>query len=174
MYPLLLMSSVAVILDQHIKIPPNLKRAWRDALCLFGRDRAAHQSTVFLFGGLCCQIYIDNKRADELWGISQVHRLCVLASGTSAFVIFSCFAFINVCLWHLGQNRGKFFSSVSSRICTLVLLPQTGHNINSSFCIRYASSNKVYHRILLWAGLHLAKGSYYHFLSFNIRTPKMI
>ena len=55
-------------------------------------------------------------------------------------VIFSCFAFINVCLWHLGQNRGKFFSSVSSRICTLVLLPQTGHSINFSFCIRHISS----------------------------------
>ena len=100
------------------------------------------KAPFFLFGGLCCQIYIDNKRADELWGISQVHRLCVLASGTSAFVIFSCFAFINVCLWHLGQNSGKFFSSVSSRICTLVLLPQTGHSINFSFCIRYVSSNK--------------------------------
>ena len=90
----------------------------------------------------CAAKFIDEKRADELWGISQVHRLCVLASGTSAVVIFSCFAFINVCLWHLGQNSGKFFSSVSSRICTLVLLPQTGHSINFSFCIRYVSSNK--------------------------------
>lgn len=63
------------------------------------------------------------------------YRLCVLASGTSAFVIFSCFAFINVCLWHLGQNSGKFFSSVSSRICTLVLLPQTGHSMNFSFAL---------------------------------------
>ena len=60
MYPLLLMSSVAVILDQHIKIPPNLKRAWRVALFSFGRDRAAHQSTVFLFGGLVSKL-LSNK-----------------------------------------------------------------------------------------------------------------
>ena len=102
---------------------------------LFGRDRAAHQSTVFLFGGLCCQIYWWKKSRWSMWVSSQVHRLCVLASGTSAFVIFSCFAFIKVCLWHLGQNSGKFFSSVSSRICTLVLLPQTGHSINSAFIV---------------------------------------
>lgn len=50
-------------------------------------------------------------------------------------MIFSCFAFINVCLWHLGQNKGKFFNSVSSRICTLVLLPQIGHSINFSFAL---------------------------------------
>ena len=61
MYPLLLISSVAVILDQHIKIPPNLKRDWRAALFSFGRDRAAHQSTVFLFGGLCCQIFMKTS-----------------------------------------------------------------------------------------------------------------
>ena len=60
MYPLLLMSSVAVILDQHIKIPPNLKRAWRVALFSFGRDRAAHQSTVFLFGGLVSRLLSNN------------------------------------------------------------------------------------------------------------------
>ena len=66
MYPLLLMSSVAVILDQHIKIPPNLKRAWRAALFLFGRDRAAHQSTVFFYLVGCAAKFIDEKRADEL------------------------------------------------------------------------------------------------------------
>ena len=61
MYPLLLMSSVAVIIrPTHKKIPPNLKRAWRAALFLFGRDRAAHQSTVFLFGGLVSKL-LSNK-----------------------------------------------------------------------------------------------------------------
>lgn len=44
----------------HKKIPPNLKRAWRAALFLFGRDRAAHQSTVFLFGGLVSKL-LSNK-----------------------------------------------------------------------------------------------------------------
>ena len=98
---------------------------------MFGRDRAAHQSTVFFIWWACPSI---KERADAC-DYSQVHRLCVFASGTSAFVIFSCFAFIKVCLWHLGQNSGKFFSSVSSRICTLVLLPQMGHRINSAFIV---------------------------------------
>ena len=99
------------------------------------------KTPFFLFGGLV-KFYIHVKKEPMTYEvISQVHRLCVLASGTSAFVIFSCFAFIKVCLWHLGQNSGKFFSSVSSRICTLVLLPQTGHSINFSFCIRHISSD---------------------------------
>ena len=86
----------------------------------------------------------EKNRADNHSPYSwrKGYRLCVLASGTSAVVIFSCFAFIKVCLWHLGQNSGKFFNSVSTRICTLVLLPQTGHNINFSFCIKSAPFGK--------------------------------
>ena len=36
---------------------------------------------------------------------------------------------------HFGQNRGKFFSSVSSRIRVRVLFPHMGHNIQCSFII---------------------------------------
>ena len=40
---------------------------------------------------------------------------------------------ISVSCLHLGQYNGKFSRTVSSRIRTLVLEPQTGHNIH--FCI---------------------------------------
>mgnify|MGYP006977483192 CR=1 FL=1 len=59
--------------------------------------------------------------------------LCVCASGSLITDIFSCRAEINVSCLHLGQYNGKFSRTVSSRIRTLVLEPQTGHNIH--FCI---------------------------------------
>ena len=59
------------------------------------------------------------------------YRLCVLASGSLITDIFSCFTLIIVSCLHLGQNSGKFSSTVSLSILTRVLLPQTGHNIHS-------------------------------------------
>ena len=59
------------------------------------------------------------------------YRLCVLASGSLITDIFNCFTLIIVSCLHLGQNSGEFSSTVSSRILTHVLLPQTGHNIHS-------------------------------------------
>jgi hypothetical protein len=59
------------------------------------------------------------------------YRLCVLASGSLVTDIFNCFTLIIVSCLHLGQKSGKFSSTVSSRTLTLVLLPQTGHNIHS-------------------------------------------
>ena len=56
------------------------------------------------------------------------YRLCVLASGSLITDIFSLLIFIRVSCLHLGQYRGKFFNSVSSRTFNLVLLSQTGHN----------------------------------------------
>ena len=77
---------------------------------------------------------------------SMCYRLCVFASGSLITDIFSCFTLINVSCLHLGQYRGKFFSSVSSRICNLVLFPQMGQSIHSVlFCIsiRYLADNSV-------------------------------
>ena len=67
MYPLLLMSSVAVILDQHIKKSLQTLNGLGGLhyFCL-GVTEQPTKAPFFLFGGLCCQIYIDNKRADEL------------------------------------------------------------------------------------------------------------
>jgi len=56
---------VVVVLDQHIKIPPNSKTGLEGSKILSGRDKAAHQSTVFLFGGLCDQL-CKKERADDL------------------------------------------------------------------------------------------------------------
>ena len=136
------MSSIAVIFDHRIKkFLQTRKRVRKEVEFSSGRVYTAHQSTVFFIRWACPTCDYIKTEPTNCDFIAQVHRLCVLASGTSAFVIFSCFAFINVCLWHLGQNKGKFFNSVSSRICTLVLLPQIGHSINFSFCIRHISSD---------------------------------
>jgi branched-subunit amino acid transport protein len=59
------------------------------------------------------------------------YRLCILASGSLITNIFSCFTLIIVSCLHLGQNSGKFSSTVSTPILTRVLLPQIGHNIHS-------------------------------------------
>lgn len=59
------------------------------------------------------------------------YRLCVLASGSLITDIFSCFTLISVSCLHLGQNSGKFSSTVSPRILTRVLFPQIGHNSHS-------------------------------------------
>ena len=78
--------------------------------------------------------HILKKRTDNHKWIHLVHyRLCVCASGSLITDIFSCRAEINVSCLHLGQYNGKFSRNVSSRIRTLVLEPQTGHNIH--FCI---------------------------------------
>lgn len=45
--------------------------------------------------------------------------------------ILNFLTLIIVSCLHLGQNSGKFSSIVSTPILTLVLLPQTGHNIQS-------------------------------------------
>lgn len=62
---------------------------------------------------------------------SQIHWLCVCASGSLMTVICKFVASINVSCLHFGQNSGKFFSSVSSLILVRLLLPQTGQYIHS-------------------------------------------
>ena len=53
------MSSIAVIFDHRIKKSlQTRKRVRREVEFSSGRVYTAHQSTVFLFGGLCCQIFM--------------------------------------------------------------------------------------------------------------------
>ena len=61
-------------------------------------------------------------RAKRLAG----YRLCVYASGSVITVIFRVSALIKVSLLHLGQNSGKFISTVSLRSIVRVLPLQTG------------------------------------------------
>lgn len=64
-----------------------------------------------------------------------VNQLSIFASSFSITVTFKSFASIKLSCLHFGQYSGKFFSSVSSRICNLVLFPHTGHNIQFSFLL---------------------------------------
>lgn len=63
--------------------------------------------------------------------ISQVHRLCVYATGSLTTVIFNLLTLIRLSLLHLGQKSGKLRNSVSLLILVRVLHPQVGHNIHS-------------------------------------------
>lgn len=82
-------------------------------------------------------------RADDLVIRSQVHRLCVYVSGSLMTVIFCCCTSISVSCLHLGQYSGKFSSTVSFRILSWVLFPQTGHSIHSSDFIVYLPSKRI-------------------------------
>jgi hypothetical protein len=73
------------------------------------------------------------------------YRLCVFASGSLITVIFSSRKLIKVSCLHLGQNRGKFSSTVSSRILLRVLLSHTGHISHS---ILQMTSTPLNHRFI--------------------------
>ena len=72
------------------------------------------------------------------------YRLCVCASGSLITNIWYSFASIKLSCLHLGQNRGKFIRTVSSRILVLVLLPQKGHKIQSTSPIKNHSPLSVF------------------------------
>ena len=76
--------------------------------------------------------YVIKNRADDLWEISQVHRLCVYASGSLMTVMCSFSASIKHSRLHFGQKSGKFSRMVSSRIFIRVLQLQAGHKTQSS------------------------------------------
>ena len=68
----------------------------------------------------------ENRRADGLCDRSQVHRLCVYASGSLMTVTTNFFASIRNSRLHFGQNTGNLIRIVSSYIFARVLFPQTG------------------------------------------------
>ena len=89
------------------------------------------KTPFFLFGGLV-KFYIHVKKEPMTYEvISQVHRLCVYASGSLITDIFSSLTHISVSCLHFGQNSGKFLSTVSMRIFVRVLLLQIGQLIHS-------------------------------------------
>lgn len=63
------------------------------------------------------------------------YRLCVCAAGSLITVIFICSILMIVSCLHFGQKRGKFFSTVSSRILSRVLLPHIGQFTHWIFSI---------------------------------------
>ena len=102
------------------------------------RTKSTCPATVFFFPRRAGQAVVAYwiKEADNHKGLNLVcYRLCVYASGSLITDVFSCFTLISVSCLHFGQNSGKFFSSVSSRIRVRVLFPHMGHNIQCSFIV---------------------------------------
>lgn len=129
MYSLLLISSGIELKLQHIEIPPNVKRH------LEGENFKHNKTTYtnnrfFLFGRHSQKIKADNRGYTSNYRLCvlQFYGSCVFASGSLIILILNFFAFTKVSFLHLGQKRGKFLSSVSSRNFILVLLLHIGHS----------------------------------------------
>ena len=86
----------------------------------------------------------ENKRADNSRLRAAGYRLCVYASGSLITDVFNSFTLISVSCLHLGQNSGKFFSTVSGRIFVRVLLLQIGHITHSIFTMHPSHRQKLY------------------------------
>ena len=102
------------------------------------RTKPTCPATAFFLspsGGAGYDCILDKKKPIALRKNLVCYRLCVCASGSLITVILSCFTLISDSCLHLGQNNGKFRSSVSSLIFTLVLQLQKGHKIHSSIII---------------------------------------
>ena len=111
---------------QAIKIPPNFKKRSR-------RDFKALQSSSpkhrFFYSVGLFSLCLYKNRADKLYHFSQVHRLCVCASGSFITTTFNDFTLIKLSCLHFGQYRGKFLISVSSLIFMRVLFSHIGQYI---------------------------------------------
>ena len=118
----------------HKKSLQTLKRVWRAVEILSGRDKSAHQSTVFFIWWAVRPIHYK-QRADESWGLSQIHRLCNYASGSWWMTISWFLILISVSFLHFGQNKGKLINIVSGRIWVLVFCLQIGQITHSFSCI---------------------------------------
>ena len=65
--------------------------------------------------------------------LPQIHRLCVYASGSLIMDVLNCLTLTIVSRLHLGQNNGKFSSTVPRRILVRVLFLQIGQSTHFSF-----------------------------------------
>lgn len=100
-------------------------------------DKATHRNTVF-FIQWTCPFLICNYRKSRCSVRYKTHQFigsASKASGSLMIMICKFLTSINVSCLHLGQKRGYFFNSVSSRILVRVLPPHIGHNIHFSFFI---------------------------------------
>jgi len=119
-----------MVLDQHIKNPSKLKTGLEGHS--FKRDNTATKSTVFFIRWACPTCDYIKTEPTNCDFISQVHRLCVLASGSTT-VIFCFVTLITLSCLHFGQNKGKFINSVSFRILVRVLFLQIGQYTHSIY-----------------------------------------
>lgn len=86
-------------MKKDAKNPSKLKTGLEGCDILFGRDRTAHQSTVFFIRWA----YPNIKERADACDYSQVHRLCVFASGSVITVTLNCFISIKFSCLHFGQ-----------------------------------------------------------------------
>ena len=101
---------------------------------LSGRNKAAHQNTVF-FNSVGLSYLLCKKIEPMSCEFPHKSSALRLAFGSLITVVCKFFTSIRISCLHLGQYKGKFFNSVSSRICSRVLLPQTGQRTHSVFSI---------------------------------------
>ena len=69
---------------------------------------------------------MNYKRADNRSSWLTGYRLCVYASGSLITDVLNCLTLTIVSRLHLGQNSGKFSSTVLRRILVRVLFLQIG------------------------------------------------
>ena len=119
-----------MVLGQHIKNPSKLKTGLEGHS--FKRDNTAHQKHRFFIRWACPTCDYIKTEPTNCDFISQVHRLCVLASGSTT-VIFCFVTLITLSCLHFGQNKGKFINSVSFRILVRVLFLQIGQYTHSIY-----------------------------------------
>ena len=116
-------------------------------------------TTAFFFCRRTADYYLLSKKEPITANLCFAdYRLCVCASGSLITVIFNLWTLIRFSCLHFGQYKGKFLSTVSSRIFNLVLLPHTGQNIHSHFIIfiPHEHNNKKSTSITLDKGVLLA------------------
>ena len=128
-----------------------------------------NSSSLFLplnqqsYSAISCQ----KERADNRILICG-YRLCVCASGSLITVVFRCFTLIKVFCLHFGQNRGKFWSSVSSRNLIRVLFLQTGHNSHCSFSIN------CFHFLIRWYFIVDGLKTIFSYILYLLRPPQLL
>ena len=89
------------------------------------------------YKGLCCRTLLLSKKEPTNCDYSQIHRLCVFASGFLMIVICKFFVSIKLSCLHFGQYKGKFLSMVSILSLLRVLFPHIGQNIHSGVITIY-------------------------------------
>ena len=84
---------------------------------------------------------MQKQALQPLLGLQRFFFTHAFLSGSVITVVCSSLTLISVSCLHFGQSSGKFSSTVSGRSFIRVLLPQTGHNRNSTL-------HKCFHLLL--------------------------
>ena len=128
-----------------MNVPPISEWAYRSSrICIFTHNYIPAFSTNNLFY-FVSNFHINKSSISSFpayctkkdTGKKFLFLLCVLASGVSLIFHYMVFYIDNKFFLHFGQNKGKFFSSVSSKTCVLVFALHSGHRIHLSVMIDF-------------------------------------